>query len=77
MESYNRGTFGSIESVSNGNVTNGFIKYVVFDNRLLYEQPPSMLRDGTVPFIRSSIKDIPCDNACTRFPGWCRPACRQ
>ncbi|MBP9115134.1 MAG: hypothetical protein KBF89_02185 [Acidimicrobiia bacterium] len=67
MESYNRGTFGSIESVSNGNVTNGFIKYVVFDNRLLYEQPPSMLRDGTVPFIRSSIKDIPCDNACTRF----------
>lgn len=63
MESYYRGTFGSINSRGDTVVT-GFQKAFTFDSRLTYEQPPFMLRDGTIPFIRNAIKDIPCSTFC-------------
>lgn len=59
MESYYRGTFGSMDSTED-KVKTGFAKKFTFDSRLTYEQPPFMLRDGTVPFIRNVVKDVPC-----------------
>lgn len=63
MESYYRGTFGAMDSQS-PNVKSGFKKNFTFDERLRYEQPPFMLRDGTIPFIRSIVKDVPCADFC-------------
>lgn len=65
MESYNRGTLGSTISYppsDAGDVSTGFAKDYSFDIRLREEQPPFMLRDGSVPFIRSGVKDVPCDD---------------
>ena len=64
MESYYRGTFGSIDSTSE-NVQTGFKKAFTYDSRLLNQQPPFMLRDGTVPFIRNAVKDVPCGSTPT------------
>ena len=63
MESYYRGTFGSIDSQSD-QVKTGFQKDFTFDKRLTYQQPPFMLRDGTVPYIRNAVKDVPCGAVC-------------
>lgn len=63
MESYYRGTFGTMDSTCD-KVKTGFRKNMYYDTRLLYEQPPFMLRDGTIPFIRSAVKDMPCSTAC-------------
>lgn len=65
MESYFRGTIGSTISYPSseaGKVSTGFAKDYKFDTRLREEQPPFMLRDGSVPFIRSGVKDVPCDD---------------
>lgn len=69
MESYYRGTFGSIDSQSD-QVKTGFKKVFTYDARLLYQQPPFMLRDGSIPFIRAAVKDVDCTegsiNVCTQ-----------
>ncbi len=64
MESHYRGTLGTIISTSNGNLSTGFAKNYAFDSRLKFEQPPYMLRDASVPFIRSGVKDVPCSTVC-------------
>ncbi|MFN8015197.1 MAG: hypothetical protein U0R17_01150 [Acidimicrobiia bacterium] len=63
--SYHRGTFGTIESNGSGKVTGGWSKNFIWDSRLESSQPPYMLRDALASFIRSTTKDIPCDNACS------------
>jgi hypothetical protein len=59
-----RGTFGTIESDGGGKITSGWAKNFVWDARLESQQPPYMLRDALATFVRSTTKDIPCDNAC-------------
>ncbi len=64
MISFHRGTFSTIESSGAGRVTSGWQKAFSWDPRLSSEQPPYMLRDALASFIRSTAKDIPCDQAC-------------
>lgn len=64
MVSYHRGTFGAIESTGSGRVTAGWNKAFTWDSRFGSAQPPYMLRDALATFIRSTTKDIPCDDAC-------------
>lgn len=64
MVTYHRGTFGSIESTGSGRVTSGWNKDFTWDSRFGSAQPPYMLRDALATFVRSTAKDIPCDDAC-------------
>jgi hypothetical protein len=64
MVSYHRGTFSAIESTGAGRVTSGWQKSFSWDPRFGSAQPPYMLRDALASFIRSTAKDIPCDDAC-------------
>ncbi|HQZ14418.1 MAG TPA: hypothetical protein PLT55_01050, partial [Acidimicrobiia bacterium] len=65
MVSFHRGTFSAIESTGAGRVTSGWQKSFTWDPRLSSAQPPYMLRDALASFIRSTAKDIPCDDACS------------
>lgn len=64
-----RGTFGAMESNNNGRVSTGWRKEFTLDPRFAHQQPPYMLRDALAPYIRSGMKDLPCeDSICSNNP---------
>ncbi len=56
-----RGTFGAMSAQERGGVTSGWEKNFIYDSRLRFEQPPFMLRDSFARYIRSTSKDLPCE----------------